>query len=194
MVHRLEIQAKVRQLGRNPGINEQQAIQTAREQLTVLIQELRKATHAVNVSEIHNKSPLIPEPLSSWDDIANEPVPGGPNSSDIIEDPACVGPVQIEDQILLLPSNGNVEQHFSSLELKHRISHADHHLNRVRDLIAEKSFQYSHVIRVAPRKAVNTRSRAEVKKLNLRISVLCRLYSQCRARIILLGAPSATID
>src|ERR1700678_3152447 len=81
----------------------------------------------------------------------------------------------------------NVGQEHAPLELSYRIQHAENHLNRIRDLIAEKSFQFSHVICVAPRKDVNTRSRAEVKKLNLKISVHCRLYTQCRARLITLG-------
>ena len=102
------------------------------------------------------------------------------------------GPLPIEEQPISLPSNGNVPAIYRELELSHRISHADHHLNRIRDLIAEKSFQYSHVIRVAPRKGVNVSSRAAVKKLNLEIALHCRLYSQCRTRLLRLGANPAT--
>jgi hypothetical protein len=192
--YRLEIQAKVRQLGRNPGITARQTIETAREQLTALIQELKSAMHAAGVVEIRSTTSPVPEPLSMWDDIVNEPVPGGSNNIlEAIEEPASTGVIQIEDQIMPLPSNGNVGPEYASLELSHRISRADHNLNRIRDLIAEKSFQYSHVIRNAPRKAVNTRSRAEVKKLNLQISVHCRLYTQCRIRLIKLGALPETV-
>jgi len=150
--------------------------------------------HVATVVEIHNTSSPSQEPLSTWDEIANEPVPGGPNSLPDIEKSPPSGPVQIEDQVIPLPSNGNVAEEYSEVEISHRISHAEYHLNRIRDLIAEKSFQFSHVIRVAPRKAVNTRSRAEVKKINLQISVHCRLYSQCRSRLITLGAPEDTIE
>ena len=52
--------------------------------------------------------------------------------------------------------NGNVGLVHAQLEIQHRISHAEHHLGRIRGLIAEKSFQFSHVIRVAPHKSVNT--------------------------------------
>ena len=185
---RLEVQAKVRQLGRHPGITAQQAIESARQQLTALVEELKSAMHVAGVVEIHSNTKPVQEPLAMWDEIVNEPVPGGPNTSDLIVEPASTGPIQIEDQIIPLPSNGNVGAEYAQLELSHRISQADHHLTRIRDLIAEKSFQFSHVIRVAPRKSVNTRSRAEVKKLNLQISVHCRLYTQCRARLIQLGA------
>lgn len=194
MPFRLEIQAKVRQLGRSPGVTARQAIETSREHLTVLVQQLKNAMLAANVVEIRCTSSPQQEPLSIWDEIVNEPVPGGPNVlPDEIEEPVSTGPIQIENQVIPLPSNGTVGPDFAHLEISHRISHADHHLNRIRDLIAEKSFQYSHVIRVAPRKAVNTRSRAEVKKLNLQISVHCRLYTHCRARLIKLGASPETL-
>lgn len=104
------------------------------------------------------------------------------------------GPIHIEHQLIPLPSNGNVGPTYAQLEISHRISHAEDHLNRIRDLIAEKSFQYSHVIRVSPRKGVNTQSRAAVKKLNLQISIQCRLYTQCRSKLVTLGAEPATFD
>lgn len=164
----------------------------------MLIQQLKTAMHAAGVIEKHSTTRPVQEPLSAWDEIVNEPVPGGPNPlPEDDEEPANVdaaGPIQVEDQIISLPSNENVGPEYTELELSHRISHAEHHLNRIRDLIAEKSFQYSHVIRVAPRKAVNTRSRAEVKKINLEISVQCRLYSHCRSRLMKLGASPETVD
>ena len=189
-IFRLEIQAKVRQLGRNPGVVGQQTIETAREHLTALIQQLRTSMQGAGVVEIYtNKRPTL-EPLELWDDIVYEPVPGGPNYKPVnSENPASDGPVQVEDQLLPLASNGNVGREWTQLEISLRITHAERHLSRVRDLIAEKSFQFSHVIRAAPRKAVNTRSRAEVKKINLQISVHCRLYTHCRNRLIILGAP-----
>jgi hypothetical protein len=159
--------------------------------LTVLVQELKRATQVAGVVEVHTFTRPVQEAIAMWDEVVNEPVSGAPEDSSIliaVEEPALPGPIQIEEQIMPLPSNGNVGPEYAQLEISHRIQHADHHLNRIRDLIAEKSFQYSHVIRVAPRKDVNTRSRAAVKKLNLQISVHCRLYTQCRTRLIKLGA------
>ena len=193
---RLEIQAKVRQLGRNPSIIARQTIESAREQLTILLQELKNAMHVAGVAEINTTTSPVHEPLAMWDIIVYEPVPNGSNQVPDLEDedPASKVPVQIEDQFIPLPSNGNVAQDYVQLEISHRISQADHNLNRIRDLIAEKSFQFSHVIRVAPRKGVNTRSRATVKKLNLQISVHCRVYTQCRARLIKLGADPVVLN
>ena len=163
--------------------------------MITLVQELKQKMHAAGVIEKHSTTSPLPEPLSIWDEIVYESVPGESNEiPDVIEDPASPGPIQIENQIMPLPSNGNVGPDYNHLELSHRISQADHHLNRIRDLIAEKSFQFSHVIRVAPRKTVNTRSRTEVRKVNLQISVHCRLYTQCRNRLIKLGAPPDTIS
>lgn len=194
---RLEIQAKVRHLGRNPGITAQQTIESAREQLTALVQELKRKMLAAGVVEVHSSTQAVQEPLAMWDEIANEPVPGGTAPADLnsaIDEPAPTAATPIENQMLPLPSNGNVGPEHAPLELSNRIQHAENHLNRIRDLIAEKSFQFSHVIRGAPRKDVNTRSRAEVKKINLKISVHCRLYTQCRARLITLGAPPEVAD
>src|SRR6202522_2876486 len=197
-LYRLEIQAKVRHLGRNPGTTAQQSIESAREQLTALVHELKRKTLAAGVVEVHSSTiRTVQEPLGMWDEVVNEPMLGGPAQvylNPAMNEPASTGAIPVENQMLPLPSNGNVGQEHSLLELSYQIQHAENHLNRIRDLIAEKSFQFSHLIRVAPRKDVNTRSRAEVKKLNLKISVHCRLYTQCRARLITLGAPPEVAD
>ncbi|KAF8799489.1 hypothetical protein BYT27DRAFT_7227805 [Phlegmacium glaucopus] len=190
----LEIQAKVRQLNRNAGRGDQQLIESEREQLTALLSELKTAMHAAGVTEINGANAVL--------NIVNEPVPTGPNN---LPDPAetqatadttppSIDASPIEVQGIPLPSNGNVAPMYRDLEISHRVVHADHHLNQIRELIAEKSFQFSHVIRVSPRKAVNTHSRATVKKLNLKILVHCRLYSQCRARLVILGTNPATLS
>jgi len=188
--YRLEIQAQVRQLGRNPSTMGQQSVVTARDQLTVLQLELKNAMHVAGVVEINVSLDVGNESLEMWDDVAYELVPGGPNRVPDDAEPVSLAPTEkgLEDHVIPFPSNGNIGPAYSQLEVTHRISHCDHHISRLRDLIAEKSFQYSHIIRVSPRKAVNTRSRAEVKKLNLQISIHCRLYTQCRARLIRLGA------
>ena len=110
---RLEIQAKVRHLGQNPGIAVQQAVELAREQLTALVHELKSATQATGVVELHTSKKPVQEPLAMWDEIVNKPVLGGQgeNTLNPIEEPALTGPIKIEDQIMPLPSNGNVVMH-----------------------------------------------------------------------------------
>jgi len=125
--------------------------------------------------------------LHIWDGLLDDTVPdSAPTSAPI--NTSYIGPVPIEQQLIPLPSNGKISQDYKDLEVAHRIALAELHLNRIRDLITEKSFQYSHVIRVAPRKGVVVRSRASIKKLNSQISLQCQLYAQCRTRLIRLGA------
>ena len=52
----------------------------------------------------------------------------------------------IERKVIALPSNGNLETDVSDLEIKFRIRQANSELNQLRDLIADISFQFSHVI------------------------------------------------
>jgi hypothetical protein len=170
-------------------------VDSAREQLTVLLNQLKNAMHVAEVVEINGSIDPGNVSLEMWDDVAFEPMPGGPNDAEPVSlEPTQSAPTQIEDQVIPLPSNGNIGPAYAHLEVTHQTSHCDHHLSRLRDLIAEKSLQYSHVIRISPRKGVNTRSRAEVKKLNVQISIHCRLYTQCWSRLIRLGAGTAFIN
>jgi hypothetical protein len=168
--------------------------------LAGLLKELKNAMNATGVVEIIGPTGSTHEPLAIWDDILNEPVPTGSNAVPPVTNrpalnisPSSNDPIEIENQRIPLPSNGNIGPEYAELEISHRVSHADHHLNRIRDLIAEKSFQYSHVIRVSPRKGVNTHSRGTVKRLNLQISIQCRLYTQCRSCLLKLGADPVTM-
>src|ERR1700678_1890111 len=112
-LYRLEIQAKVRHLGRNPGTTAQQSIESARKQLTALVHELKRKTLAAGVVEVHSSTRTVQEPLGMWDEVVNEPMPGGPAQGDLnpaIDEPASTGAMPIENQMLPLPSNGNVGQ------------------------------------------------------------------------------------
>ena len=130
--------------------------------------------------------------LNIWDEVELDIIP---NSDDMpIESDAAgsapapaptgssSGPPAIEDYLIPLPSNGNVDLCHRNLELTLQSSRAEQHLARIRDLIAEKNFQYLH-----PRKGTTTRSWASVKKLNTEIAQHSRLYARFRARLILLG-------
>jgi hypothetical protein len=210
---RIHIQSNVRQLIRAPGSIDSQTIEKERVTLTTLMGHLKQAQHAAGVMEIIGIPLTEKELLQGWDDVVYEPVTGPapatttnsqqaestssaplPSSSSARLPSQNIGPVPIEEQILSLPSNGNVDSIHNELECMHRISLADHHLNQIRNLIAEKSFQFSHLIRVAPRKAVATRSRAAVTKLNQQIALHCQLYSKCRSRILALGADWDTLS
>jgi hypothetical protein len=149
-----------------------------------------------NIEEMNGRLGPIKDPLDMWDENDNGPESNVPGT--VPEDPdrpaqMKTSALSIEDRPIPLPSNGTVSQVYAELELGHRILHAEYHLNRIRDLIAEKSFQYSHVIRVSPRKGINTRSRATVKKLTLQILLHSRMYSRSWSCLQPLGADPATL-
>lgn len=192
----MEVQTKVRQVGRKRGGVDMDTIEKDRGQLTVLYLELRRAQQAANIMESNNVPFVDVDGLNIWDDIELDLIPNSDDmpiesDTDLGAAPAPAGspsrPLAIEDYVIPLPSNGNVDISHKNLELSLRSSRAEHHLARIRELIAEKSFQYSHVMRVSPRKGTTTRSRASVKKLNTEIALHCRMYARCRARLILLG-------
>ena len=103
-------------------------------------------------------------------------------------------PIPIEDQIIAMCSNGNTSTNYRNLEIKHRATMANEQLNHIRNLIAEKSFQFSHIIRVSPRKSITTRARGAVKKLSNQIAEHCWFYARCRASLLILGADESILS
>ena len=208
---RLRLKAKLRNYRRNPGSVDSQIIETEREELTALFLQLKQAQQLAAVAE-PNTTSFPHADVDVWDDLAFDPVPASaedlPTSAERRQAAAGAsggsakassqpvqsksaripGIVPIEDQLIALPSNGNTSNIYRELELAHRISAADEQLNHIRNLIAEKSFHFSHIIRVSPRKGVTTRARAAVKKLNNLIAEHCRMYARCRSCILILGA------
>ncbi|KAF8815690.1 hypothetical protein BYT27DRAFT_7079225 [Phlegmacium glaucopus] len=95
---------------------------------------------------------------------------------------------------VVMPSNMLEDGHpLRSVELSLRKQQAERYLNALREAIADKSFQFSHVMRHAPKKSVRTRARTIVGKLNDRISLYSRIYKRCRAALVLLGADEETL-
>jgi len=100
-----------------------------------------------------------------------------------------------EKRPLSMPSTCFSKEHaLSKTELRLRKKQASRFITALREIIAEKSFQYTHIIREAPRKAVITRARNTIIKLNLKIAFYCKLYCRCRAALIRLGADEETLD
>ena len=168
-------------------------IQTECEELSGLILQLKDAQQSAGVVKSNVLNGMVPNITDIWDDFINETESNNSNiilvdslahNNTIVEN----NPGAIKDQIISLPSNGNIGNDYRDLELTHWVSNANNHLNRLWDLIAKKSLQYSHVICIAPRKAVTTRSRAMIKKLNHQIAQHCQMYSWCQSCLVSLGA------
>jgi hypothetical protein len=156
-----------------------------------------------------NQEPMIQEqvdPLAHWDIIVQDvdeptiiPDPEteknkkkkGPRTRSQATEEDLVPP---EKQPLHIPSNKNVTPRHDDLELTLRKNQARTHLHQLRELIAEKSFQYSDVLQKAPRKGVKTRARGTLKGINTRISLHCQVYSHCRTCLIQLGADELTLQ
>ena len=100
----------------------------------------------------------------------------------------------IEHRPLPLPSYQNCEDPNAIIELEWRQKQADRILDSIRSTIAEKSFQYSHVLRVAPRKSVQTRARAAIAKMNSLIATYAESYSRCRLAMIRLDAEGKILE
>jgi hypothetical protein len=100
-----------------------------------------------------------------------------------------------EHRPIPMPSTCLPKDHaYSKIELRLRKDQAHRYIMALREVIAEKSFQYTHVIRVAPRKAVVTRARQVVLKLNKNISFYSRTYGRCRAAMERLSDNSGAVQ
>ena len=100
-----------------------------------------------------------------------------------------------ESRRILIPSGWeSTDNIYCAVELRLRILQADKTLQGLWDTIADKSFQYSHVICPAPRKAVNTRACMAISKLNCLITFYSRVYGQCHTAMARLGADNSILD
>jgi len=87
--------------------------------------------------------------------------------------------VQPERRRIILPSTHMPDNpSMCQVELQLRIKQATRYLGAIRNAVAEKSFQYSHVLRLAPSKGAETRSRHLIAKVNDRIALYCRVYAR----------------
>lgn len=95
----------------------------------------------------------------------------------------------VERRRLAIPSTCSaLTNPYQATELTLRLQQAEKTIHLLREAIADKSFQYSHVIRVAPTKHVRTRARDTIVKLTNAIAFYSRIYARCRAAMVTLGA------
>lgn len=196
----MDVRILVRRVRRELRNEDQQKVQKLRDNLVPLMAELVRLQGAAGIT--NTGAPVrwtSEEDIADWDD--QEPVNATDNVSDLGPAPALYQAeelpphvVLIEDQIICLPSNGNIGQCYNTQEIVVRKTQANRQLDRLRELIAEKSFQYSDIMRNAPRKAARTRSRAAVKHITDQITFHAFVYRNCRSRMISMGADIATLQ
>ena len=204
----MRLKAKLRHHRRGPGNVDPESIQLEQTDLTSLFAQLKQQQQVDSVAEpIANATIIsISETADAWDDLAFDPVLAEADISTFNSEPPRLAthstpnisndirPVPIEDQVIALCSNGNTSNAYRNLEIRHRILMASEQLHHIRNLIAEKNFQFSHVIHVSPRKAVTTRARAAVKKLNNQIAEHCRFYAHCQSSLLVLQADQSILS
>lgn len=184
----------MKDMGRYQRAADIKAVDTKREALHMLLERLALLQTKAGIVATNQSTGSIPD--DPPDDMPVEEEDDGPQtrnrrSAADDEDPA---PTPVEHHIICLPSNLNVQGDYRALELHHRKLQAKTQLNRLRDLVADRSFQFSHVMRTAPNKGVRTRSRTAVAKTNLEVHLVARRYRRCRARMAALGADDATLN
>lgn len=177
----------MRRLGRDPHEGDLNAVEKSRQQLSTLLIHLKDLQAKANVSDLMASAAPPAEDETQFDD---DDVDGPAQETEL---PGRNAILPIERQLLHLPSAGNVTGNFQQLELGLRKNQAERHLNRIRELIADKSFQYSHVLRDAPTAGMTTKARSAIKNLNLEITRCCRIYNHCRTRLYLLCADEQSI-
>jgi hypothetical protein len=145
-----------------------------------------------------DRTVALEEDWSDWVDNLDDET-----GSTSISEPSRVGSDLSSDDELVLPEkrpinlpsmNMKSNPELRQLERSFQIKQATRHLSALREAIAEKSFQFSHVIRGAPSKAVRTRSRTLIAKINERIGYLCQIYGRSRSALTRLEADQTTLN
>ena len=168
---------------RMPSQVDQEIIDEKREALAAMFVQLTDLQSAAGIIENKGKERAVLDDETEYDDY-EEP---------IVKPVTHLTP--IERKIIVLPSNGNVELNpsASDLEIKFRKIQAHSQLNRIRDLIADISFQFSHVIRSQIRKYIQTRSQKRVKSLHNELMLQARIYTRCRNHLVALNCGQSTL-
>ena len=103
----------------------------------------------------------------------------------------------IEQCILSLPSSFEPEaanNEATAIELDLRKQRATRCIYRIRDIIADKSFNYLHILRQASTTAMTLRSRKRLKTLNQQLSQNWKAYNLCRSAFLAMKAPQLVLE
>jgi hypothetical protein len=184
-------------LSSEPSEADSQDVDKLRQLLAVQFNVWESHPRKRSESRIEPYHPQIVDDNFTFDDLDGPDLPSqveanGPHIPGVAESECNV--TRPEHRILSMPSTWpSGDNSYRAVELELRIHQAARSLETLRDLIADKSFQYSHVIRIAPRKGVRTRARSTIAKLNHRISYHCRVYGMSRTAMVNLKADAALL-
>ena len=132
----------------------------------------------------------------SFDDLDEEGDTGAPEDiePELLNEISDQHPVGVppERRSLHLPSSLETSP-LRQAELTLRMKQVTRYLAAVREAVAEKSFQYSNVMRLRSTNAVRTRSRTVIIRVTERISHYARIYTRAREALVRLGADEITL-
>jgi hypothetical protein len=197
-LHRIDVRDRVKRLQKEPREDSRLEVDRLRRILNtdlIHLQSLHSALHpTASATAERDAEDLHEESFNDSDDEGAEAQSAEENR--IIEqwDPELDLPP--EHIPLHLPSsyNTNTTAHpLRQAELALRVKQATRYLAGLRDAIAQKSFQYSHVMRSAPSKGIRTRSRTTIIRITDRISQYSKIYCRARAALVRLGADETTL-
>ena len=182
---RIRIQDAMHCLSKNPSDEDVKQIEHLQdslcsqfamlEQLQQDVLDLLRPSVALQDNEIHSQFDDLDE-----EEITQEPAPG--HGPDLL-------PLSLEHRSPCMPltcSDSNPVH--CTIELILCRQQACQHLTSLRETIADKSFQYSHVLHAAPGKLIQNCARSSIRKLNDLICFHCWAYTKCRLALVWLAA------
>jgi hypothetical protein len=193
---RIDVRDRVKRLQKEPREECRLEVERLRRTLTSDLIHLQSLESTLNRTGF-TETDVVEEPLEeSFNDSDDDVGEADPSEQDQVIDATDPDLGLPPERIPIhLPSSHNTTTHhpLRQAELDLRIKQATRYLAALRDAIAQKSFQYSHVMRSAPSKAVRTRSRSAILRISDQISQYSRVYCRARAAIVRLGADERTL-
>ncbi|PPQ76341.1 hypothetical protein CVT24_008129 [Panaeolus cyanescens] len=173
----LFVEHKIKAL--QPGHNDENSISELRQTLTPLLSNLQRQQEKVHLVYADEDSSTVRSFMSSaeWD----------PEEDHIPSDIWIGDSNAFEKQTIALPSSGILSMEYAQMELELRFRQANMQLEHIRNLVAQRSLQFSEVSRHAPNTATKTRSHNKRKALATEISFHGRVYERCRQRMFILS-------
>ena len=190
---RIDVRDRVKRLQKVPREESRLEVERMRQALTTDFMRLQSLQPDLNLTGTHDFVDPHAESFDNLDEEVGIPEPFGPDQSQDASNPNTIPP---ECRPLHLPSSHNTATNhpLHQVELTLRIRQATQYLSSLRDAIAQKSFQYSHVMRAAPSKGARTRSRSAILQISERIAQYSRVYCRARAAMVRLRADERTLN
>lgn len=160
----------------------------------ILLQSLQSNLKNAKLTQTGNIEDLQHDLFEHSDDEIVDDNPSTQDPKDVANDPNDALP---PERILVhLPSSHTTttNQPFQKAELALRIKQATWYLAALRDAIAQKSFQYSHIMQSAPSNAVWTRSQLAILHISDQIAQYSWVYCRAWAAMVRLGADKPMLD